>query len=270
VRALEGAGVSRVRACQIIKQPRRTLYYQRTPKPHDAVLLERTKELAQERPRFGWRRLIIMVRRELPGIGEFRFRRIYRELGLQVHPRRKRKVRYVRGNTIAAAARPDERWSIDFMHDRLATGRTIRTMNIVDDYTRECLAIDVAFSFGSHDVIRCFEAIADERGLPQAIRFDNGPEFTSRAMLQWAATKSVDLQFIQPGKPTQNANVESLNGRVRDELLNAHTFLDIHDARDRAEAWRKDYNEIRPHSSLGYRTPEEFARVFSTIPSSQF
>ncbi len=141
-------------------------------------------------------------------------------------------------------------------------------MNIVDDYTRECLAIEVAFSFG-HDVIRCFEAIADERGLPQAIRFDNGPEFTSRAMLQWAATKSIDLQFIQPGKPTQNAQVESLNGRVRDELLNAHTFLNIDDARERAETWRKDCNEIRPHSSLGYRTPKEFARVFSIIPPSQ-
>jgi putative transposase len=201
VRALEGRGLSRVRACAIVGQPRRTLYYRRKPKPHDTVLMERTKELAQERQRFGWRRLIIMVRRDLVGVGESRFRRIYRDLGLQVHPRKKRKVRYVRGNTIAAVARPDERWSIDFMHDRLATGRTIRTMNVVDDYTRECLAIDVAFSFGSHDVIRCFEAIAGDRPFPQAIRFDNGPEFTSRAMLQWAATKSIDLQFIQPASP---------------------------------------------------------------------
>lgn len=269
MRALEDRGLSRVRACAIVGQPRRTLYYQRTTKSHDTALIERTKELAQERLRFGWRRLIIMVRRDLIGVGEYRFRRIYRDLGLQVHPRKKRKVRYVRGNAISAVARPDERWSIDFMHDRLATGRTIRTMNIVDDYTRECLAIDVAFSFGSHDVIRCFEAIAEDRGLPGAIRFDNGPEFTSRAMLQWAATKTIDLQFIQPGKPTQNAQVESLNGRVRDELLNAHTFLDINDARERAETWRKDYNEIRPHSSLGYRTPQEFARTFSIIPSSQ-
>jgi transposase InsO family protein len=159
--------------------------------------------------------------------------------------------------------------SIDLMHDRLATGRTIRTMNVVDDCTRECLAIEVAFSFGSHDVIRCFEAIADDRTFPQAIRFDNGPEFTSRAVLQWAATKSIDLQFIQPGKPTQNAQIKSLNGRVRDELLNAHTFLDIQDARQQTESWRQDYNETRPHSSLGYRTPKEFARVFSIIPPSQ-
>jgi putative transposase len=269
VRALEDRGLSRVRGCTIVGHARRTLYYRRKPKPFDTMLIERTQTLAQERPRFGWRRLIIMVRRGMVGIGESRFRRVYRQLGLQVHPRKKRKVRYVPGTSISAVARPNERWSIDFMHDRLATGRTIRTMNIVDDFSRECLAIDIAFSFGSHDVIRCFEQIADDRSLPQMIRFDNGPEFTSRTMFQWAATKSIDLQFIQPGKLTQNALVESLNGRVRDELLNAHTFLDIQDARQRAEHWRKDYNGIRPHSSLGYQTPEEFARASSIIPPSQ-
>lgn len=269
MRALQERGLSRVRACAIVGQARRSLYYRRKPKVHDAILVARTQELAQERPRFGWRRLIIMARRDLAGVGESRFRRIYRELGLQVRPRKKRKVRYVRGNGIAAVARPDERWSIDFMHDRLANGRSIRTMNVVDDFTRECLAIEVAFSFGSYDVIRCFEAIAGERAKPQAIRFDNGPEFTSRAMLHWAASSSIDLQFIQPGKPTQNAQVESLNGRIRDELLNAHVFLDIEDARLRADQWKQDYNEIRPHSSLGYRTPSEFARVFPITPPSQ-
>jgi putative transposase len=123
VRALQERGLSRVRACAIVGQARRTLYYQRRPKMHDAVLIARTQELAQERPRFGWRRLIIMARRNMAGIGESRFRRIYRELGLQVRPRKKRKVRYVRGAGIAAVARPDERWSIDFMHDRLGTAR---------------------------------------------------------------------------------------------------------------------------------------------------
>jgi putative transposase len=153
VRALEGRGLSRLRACAIVGQPRRTLYYRRKVKAHDAVVIQRTKELAQERPRFGWRRLLILVRREMIGVGESRFRRIYRELGLQVRPRKKRKVRYVRGKAIAAVARPDERWSIDFMHDRLA--------------------IEVGFSFGSHDVIRCFQTIAEERTMPEAIRFDN-------------------------------------------------------------------------------------------------
>ena len=173
MRALEDRGLSRVRACAVVGQPRRTMYYRKKPKPHDAILIERTQVLAEERPRFGWRRLIVMVRRGMVGIGESRFRRIYRQLDLQVRPRKKRKVRYVRGTSISAVARPDERWSIDFMHDRLATGRSIRTMNVVDDFTRECLAIEVAFSFGSHDVIRCFEQIADDRALPQMVRFDN-------------------------------------------------------------------------------------------------
>lgn len=146
------------------------------------------------------------------------------------------------------------------LHDRLASGRTFRTMNIVDDFTRECLAIEVSFSFGSRDVIRGFETIAFERGLPESLRFDNGSEFTSHAMLQWAAEKSIALQFIQPGKPTQNANVESFNGRFRDECLNEHQFSTLTQARLIIEEWRVDYNCGRPHQSLGNQAPEEFAR----------
>jgi putative transposase len=243
----------------LVGQPRRSLSYKRKAKPADVALTECINAHAQQRIRFGWRRLLILARRELAGVGEYRFRRLYRELGLQVRPRKKRKVRYVRGNTISAVARPNERWSIDFMHDRMANGRTFRTMNVVDDFTSECLALEVGFSFGSHDVARCLEAIAFERELPQTIRSDNGPEFTSRAMLQWGADKCVDLHFIEPGKPTQNAKIESLNGRIRDELLNAHNFSTLADARSLAEAWRKDYNEVRPHSSLGNLTPREFA-----------
>jgi putative transposase len=229
---------------------------------------DRLKELAAQRPRFGWRRLLILFRREQP-IGEFRLRRIYRGLGLQVRPRKKRKVRYVRGNAIEAVTRPNERWSIDFMHDRLGNGRSIRTMNIVDDFTRECLALELGYSFGSADVLRVFEHIAFGRGLPATIRFDNGPEFTSRAMLQWGADRDVTLHFIDPGKPTQNAHIESLNSRIRDELLNAHVFTNIFTARDLAEAWRRDYNDLRPHSALGYRTPREFAQGFQTTEPSQ-
>jgi putative transposase len=155
------------------------------------------------------------------------------------------------------------------MHDRLANGRTIRTMNVIDDFTRECLAIEVAFSFGSHDVIRNFEDIAAERGFPKAIRFDNGSEFTSHAMLRWGAERGLQLHFIDPGKPTQNAQIESLNGKIRDELLNAHCFVTIFEARRRAGAWKQDYNEIRPHSALDYRTPREFAEAFKIIQLSQ-
>lgn len=268
MRALQDHGVSRVRACAIVGQPRRTLYYRGKPKDDDPIAT-RLQELAQQRPRFGWRRLLVLFRRQ-DGIGEYRFRRIYRALALQVRPRKKRKVRYVRGNAIAAVHAPNARWSIDFMHDRLANGRTIRTMNIVDDFTRECLALEVAFSFGSADVIRRFEDVAFERGFPTTVRFDNGSEFTSRAMLQWGAERDVQLHFTEPGRPMQNAHIESLNGKIRDELLNAHSFLSIFEARRKAAEWLADYNEVRPHSALGYQTPREFADRFKTTPPSQF
>ncbi len=267
MRALQERGISQRRACWIIGQPRRTLFYLSQPKD-DAADADRLKELAEKRPRFGWRRLLIMFRRAQP-IGEFRLRRIYRDLGLQVRPRKKRKVRYIRGKAIAPVTRPNERWSIDFMHDRLGNGRSIRTMNIVDDFTRECLAFEIGYSFGSADVLRVFEDVIFRRELPTTIRFDNGSEFTSRAMLQWGADRDVALHFIDPGKPTQNANIESLNGRIRDEFLNAHVFTNIFNARSLADAWLRDYNEERPHSALGYRTPREFAQDFQTTQPSQ-
>ncbi|HVR46496.1 MAG TPA: IS3 family transposase [Candidatus Binatia bacterium] len=249
--ALQEHGLSQVRACAIVGQPRRTLHYHGKPKD-DSAIAERTQTLAQELPRWGWRRLLIMARRGGVEVGEFRFRRIYRSLALQVRPRKKRKVRYIRGNVVPAVSRPNERWSIDFLHDRLANGRNVRAIAIVDDFTRECLALEVGFSFGSHDVIRCFEDLAFERGFPQTIRFDNGSEFTSHAMLRWGAERAVQLHFIEPGKPTQNAQIESLNGKIRDELLNAHSFMTIFEARREAAEWRQDYNEVRPHSALGY------------------
>jgi putative transposase len=260
---LHTKGLSKFRACAVIAQPYRSLFNKKKAERRaDVLLREAITTLAQQRPRFGWRRLLIMTQREIPGTGEYRLRRLYRLLGLQVRPRKKRKVRYVRGNILPTVSRPNERWSVDFMHDSLGNGRNYRTMNIVDDFTSECLALEPAFSFGSHDVMRCFETIAFERGLPEILRFDNGPEFTSRAMLQWGAEKRIDLQFIEPGKPTQNAKIESLNGRIRDELLNAHCFATLEEARTLAVAWKKDYNEVRPHSSLGGLTPLEYANKF--------
>ena len=225
-------------------------------------------ELAAERPRWGWRRLRIMFQREGIVVGHDRFLRIYRANGLQVRPRKKRKVRYIRGNAVPPVSRADERWSVDFMHDCLTSGRTIRAIAVVDDFTRECLALELGFGFGSRDVIRCFEAIAFERGFPQTIRFDNGSEFTSHAMLRWGAERRINLHFIDPGKPTQNAQIESLNGKIRDELFNAHSFTTIFEARRLSADWRADYNENRPHSALGYLTPKAFAdRTKTTDPS---
>ncbi|HEV2261912.1 MAG TPA: IS3 family transposase [Candidatus Rubrimentiphilum sp.] len=262
VRASQQRGIPTVRACKLLSFTRSNLYYRRLRKD-DGPVTQRLHELAQERPRWGWRRLFIIVRRrEGHAIGETRFRRIYRELQLQVRPRKKRKVTYVRGASLPPAFRLNERWSIDFMHDRLANGRTYRALTITDDFTKECLALELAHSFGSADVIRVFEAIAFERGLPQTVRFDNGPEFTSHAMLRWAAERRVHLHFIQPGKPTQNANIESLNGKIRDELFNLHSFTNIFEARHAAEKWRLDFNEVRPHSAIGYQTPREFAENF--------
>ena len=225
MRALEEQGVSKVRACALVGQCRRTLYYARKPKDESAIATP-INELAHERPRWGWRRLIIMLRRQGIDVGEHRFRRIYRDLGLQVRPRRKRKVNFVRGKSIAPVTRPNERWSIDFMHDRIGNYRNIRSMNIVDDFTRECLALEIGYSFGSHDVIRKLEEVAFERGFPETIRFDNGSEFTSHAMLRWGAERDIKLHFIAPGKPTQNANIESLNGKICDGAVQ---YASIHD-----------------------------------------
>lgn len=268
MRALDERGVSLTRACDLIQYNRSNLYYRKS-RPDDDPIEAPLKRLATERPRWGWRRLLIMIRREGVVVGERRFRRIYRDLALQVRPRRKRKVNYVRGNFIEPVTRPNERWSVDFMHDRTSNGRTIRAMNVIDDFTRECLALRIDYSFGSADVIREFENIAFERGLPATIRFDNGSEFTSHAMLRWGAEKALQLHFIAPGKPTQNANIESLNGKIRDELFNMHRFTTIFEARRAAAVWKDDYNDVRPHSALGYRTPREFADQLKTTQASQ-
>lgn len=254
MRALQADGLTQRQTCRLIDCTRSTLHYKST-RPSDEPIATRMRELAMERPRWGWRRLKILFGREGLNVGHDRFLRIYRANGLQVRPRKKRKVQYVRGLAVSSVTRANERWSIDFMHDRLTNGRTFRTMNTVDDFTRECLAVDVNFSFGSHDVIRCFEEIGFERGFPETIRFDNGSEFTSHAMLRWCAERNIKLHFIQPGKPTQNAKIESLNGRIRDELLNTRSFVSIFEARRLAPEWRDDYNDKRPHSALGYLAP---------------
>jgi len=268
VRALQARGLSAARSCVLVGYTRSNLYYRRKPVP-DEPLRRRIEELAAQRPRWGWRRLLILLRRERAAIGECRFRRIYRALGLQVRPRKKRKVRYVRGNAVAPVHAPNQRWSLDFMHDTLASGRRLRVLMIVDDFTRECLATEIERAFSSSRVIAVLERVGLTRGFPQMLRFDNGAELTSHAMLRWGAQRGIELHFIEPGKPIQNAHVESLNGRTRDEFLNLHIFLTLDQARDAAAAWLLDYNEVRPHSSLGDRTPKEFADTITTLKPSQ-
>ncbi len=210
-----------------------------------------------------------MLRREGIIANHKRVHRIYQQLGLQLRPRRKRGVRYIRGNAVQPVTRPNERWSIDFVHDRLLTGRKFRCLTIVDDFTRECITVEADFSFPSERVIRTFNRIASQRALPGTIKSDNGAEFTSTRMLAWSAETHVDLHFIEPGKPNQNASVESFNGRIRDELLNEHAFPTIFHARSAIEAWRIDYNEGRPHTQLGGLTPAEFIRQTQTTLNSR-
>lgn len=226
----------------------------------DPRLIERLKAIAQERRRFGYRRLTIMLRREGFVVNHKRVHRIYRAHGLQLRPRRKRGVRYIRGNAVTSVSRANERWSLDFVHDTLSIGRKFRLLTIVDDFTRECIAIEVDFSLTSERVIRVLSRLAEQRGLPATLKFDNGSEFTSNAMLGWAAHADVDLHFIDPGRPMQNGSVESFNGRLRDELLNEHAFPTLFHARSAVAAWRDDYNHTRPHTAIGGLTPTEFIR----------
>jgi len=259
VRALKADGVSEQRACKVVNCARSTARY-RTLRVVDQVVLPRLRELAARFRRFGYRRLNIMLRREGTIVNHKRLYRIYKADGLLVPRRRKRHVRHERGASLQPVTAANQRWSIDFLSDTLVSGRRTRFLSIVDDFTREGLRLEPDFSLPAARVIRALDEIAQRRGYPTILRSDNGPEFASLELLKWAAEHNVRLHFITPGKPTENANIESLNARIRDEFLNEHAFLTLADARREAELWLQHYNEDRPHGSLGYATPAEFAR----------
>jgi putative transposase len=246
------------RACRLLGLSRSSCRYQ-PRRPEVQALRQQLRELAAERRRFGYRRLAVLLRREGWAVNWKRVYRVYRQEHLQVGKRpRKRGVSQPR-LPLTLPHGPNERWSMDFMTDSLATGRRFRTLNVVDDYTRECLRIEVDTSLGGERVARVLEELSRQCGGPQVIVVDHGPEFTSQALDRWAYRRGVQLHFIAPGKPAQNAYVESFNGKFRDECLNEHWFADLEEAREKIETWRQDYNQRRPHSALGYRTPEEFA-----------
>lgn len=251
------------RACRLLELAVSTYRYR--PTRDDSRLRQQLVELARERPRFGYRRLHVMLSTDKP-VNHKRVWRVYREAGLSVK-RRKRK-RLVRvGRPLEAATVRNEEWALDFVSDSIATGRTIRLLNIADAYTRECLALEVDTSFASRRVTRVLERIINERGAPHRIRCDNGPELTSRHFLAWCTGRRIELLHIQPGKPMQNGRLESLNGKLRDEFLNVSYFRNLFEARRQATAWRRDYNEARPHSALGYRTPSAFAALLNSVTS---
>ncbi len=204
-----------------------------------------------------------MMRRQGEVINHKRVHRLYRLEGLMVRRRRRKRVSGYQGRVREMPNGVNQRWSMDFTSDCLAGGRKFRTLNIVDDFSRECPAIETDTSLTGVRIVRVLDRLAEVRGLPETIVVDNGPEFAGRTLDEWAYRRGVKLHFIAPGKPVQNAYVESFNGKFRDECLNQHWFTGLDDARQKIEDWRQDYNKIRPHSSLGNVPPEEFARSFS-------
>ena len=259
--------LSERRACLIVGADRKMIRY-RSSRPPEMELRVRLRELANERRRFGYRRLFILLKREGETSGINRIYRLYREEGLTVRKRRARRRAVGTRAPILIEARPNARWSLDFVHDQFACGRRFRILNIVDDVTRECLAAIPDTSISGRRVARELTALIEHRGKPGMIVSDHGTEFTSSAILAWSKDRRIEWHYIAPGKPTQNGFVESFNGRMRDELLNESLFFGLDHARSAIAEWVEDFNTTRPHSSLDYQTPAAYAKVLTATGSS--
>lgn len=259
---MKSEGLSERRSCKLAGLGRETYRYKPISK-NDGCVRERLRALAVKRPRFGVPRLTVLLRQELGNVNHKRVERIYREEGLQL-PRKRGKKRGINNRAVSllVPGEPNERWSMDFMSDSLCDGRRFRLLTVVDDFTRECVATVVDTGITGELVIRILEWLKETRELPGMLVMDNGPEFTSRAMLMWSKHAGVKLHFIDPGRPVQNAFIESFNGKLRDECLNQQWFVSLEEARRIIESWRMYYNTARPHSSLGYITPEAFRLSF--------
>lgn len=254
------------RACGLIGISRSNYRYQ-SQRQDDTSLKARLHDLANLKRRYGYRRLHILLRRDGWAMNHKRTYRLYREAGLMIRRRKRKRIAGVERVVKAPAMAPNQSWSMDFVSDGLVDGRRIRCLNIVDDFTKQCLAIEVDRSLPGLRVVRVLERLAENRGLPTSITVDNGPEFAGKALDAWAYERGLKLHFIEPGKPQQNAYIESFNGKFRDECLNEHWFVSLRYARETIEEWRQDYNEQRPHSSIGYLTPNQFADSFLTPDS---
>jgi putative transposase len=234
-----------LQTCSLVYQSRRD----------DTALRQRLCDLAQERMRFGYVRLHVLLRREGWKVNRKRVYRLYREAGLKLRvKKRKRITSSLRGRPEPATA-VNQLWTMDFVSDALSCGRRFRALTLIDAHSRECLALEVDTCLTSHRVVRVLEQLKEWRGLPQVIQVDNGSEFTSRAMDEWAYTNKVKLHFIEPGKPTQNGHIESFNGKLRDECLDMEWFTCLQEAKNIITAWSDDYNSVRPHSALGQLPP---------------
>jgi putative transposase len=254
-------GISIRRACRLVGLSRTSFSHQSKPDPENEAIQARMVELAHERRRFGYRRLHVLLRREGVHANHKRIHRLYRLAGLAVRRRRRRERVALERQPLVLPSRPNEVWSMDFVMDRLADGRRLKCLTVVDDFSKEALEIALDHGMGSHYVVRLLENVARFRGKPASIRTDQGPEFTARALDQWAYRNGITLKLIQPGKPMQNGYVESFNGKFRDECLNEHWFSTLAEARVIVASWRRDYNENRPHSSIDYSTPAEYGAL---------
>jgi putative transposase len=260
--------ISTRRACRLVGHHRSTQNYRSRSKRDPTVLRQRMKELAAARPRYGYRRIHTLLQREGWKDNIKRIYRFYRLDGLAVRSKPRKKRRAVVRVKPQAASAPRQRWAIDFVHDMLADGRPFRVFSVVDVFSRSSEVLEAGIGFTGARVAALLEKAGGGR-LPETITADNGTEFTSKALDAWAFERGVKLDFTTPGKPTENAFVESFQGRFRDECLNAEIFSDLEDARRKIGAWREDYNRHRPHSALGNRSPEEYLRSWQSEAESK-
>lgn len=255
--------VSVRQGCKAVRLPRSTYRYKRRPKD-DAEIIDALGELVDEKPAIGFWMAFYRLRRAGRPWNHKRVYRVYTALGLNIRRRAKKRLPARVKQQLFQPEGPNEVWSLDYMHDSLWDGRTFRMLNVIDDYNRQVLRIEADTSLPALRVIRVLEQLEESRGLPAMIRVDNGPEFISHKLDAWCKDRGIMLAYIQPGKPTQNAYVERLNGSIRRELLNTYVFRTLEEVREKAAEWQHDYNHRRPHSALGYRTPVDLLPLTET------
>ena len=260
VRYMVDKGLSQRRALRVVSMSPSAYRYE-PASDRNCVLKEKIIALAQRHRRYGAGMIYLKLRQAGEIVNHKRVERLYAQAGLQVKKRKRKKIPLSERHPLARPTMPNQVWSMDFVFDRTAEGRSIKSLTVVDDATHEAVAIVPERALGGHQLVRILEQLASTRGLPKAIRTDNGKEFCSRAMLTWAHARGVQLFLIEPGKPNQNAYIESFNGRLRDECLNEHWFTSLQQARVIVETWRREYNEERPKKSLGGLTPSAYAQT---------
>lgn len=251
------------RSCRLAML-QRSVWYAKSCARDQSALRQRIRDIAMSRPRFGYLRVLVMLKREGWAVGKKRVYRLYRLEGLQLRMKvkRRKRVALLRGKPPRATA-ANQHWSMDFVHDQMQDGRAFRILTVIDQWSRESVCLEANFRLTGRCVGKALDAAAATRGLPRAITVDNGTEFTSKALDEWAYRRGVKLDYTRPGKPTDNGLIESFNGRLRDEFLNVNEFITMEDARGKLKAWQHDYNHCRPHGSLGNLTPSEYVTMRS-------